>query len=239
MTRTTTAAIAATLAVGALITAGCGSSSSSSSSTATNGEAAKSANEILADTQAAAKSASSVHMTISGLPGQFSGATLDLSKGNGATGSMNVGKSTVDITVTNTDFYMKADGTFWKSQTSSASTAQLFAGKWIKIPTSGSAASSLSQVKNLTDMTTFFSGALKPTGTVTKGGTTTVNGMQVVQLKSGTGGSLYVSLEGTPYPVEIQQNPSQGGGLATFTNWNAPVTVSAPANALDFSTAAK
>jgi hypothetical protein len=239
MTRTTTAAIAATLAVGAVITAGCGSSSSTSSTAANNGEAAKSASQILADTQAAAKSATSVHLAISGLPGQFSGASLDLSKGNGATGSMNVGKSSIDLTVTNTAFYMKGDGTFWQTETSSPATAQLFAGKWIKIPTTGSAAASLSQVKSITDMDTFFSGALKPSGTVTKAGTTTVNGIQVVQLKSGTGGSLFVSLEGTPYPVEIQQNPSQGGGLATFSNWNAPVTVAAPAGAIDFSTAAK
>jgi hypothetical protein len=233
--RMTVAILVATLATGAVITSGCGSSSNSSSSTATTAEAAKTANQILADAQAAAKSASSVHMILSGVPGQFTGASLDMSRGNGASGTFTAGKSSVAVVATGSVFYIKGDETFWQSVTSSPATAQLFAGKWIKVPSSGS--SSLAQAQSITNMDSLFAATLHPTSGVTKAGTTTVNGVKVVKLNSGKGGSLYVSIQGTPYPVEIHQNPAEGGGVATFSGWNAPVTITVPSGALDFSSA--
>jgi hypothetical protein len=233
--RTAPLALAAALAVGALITAGCGSSSSSSSSTASNGEASKSATQIVADAKAAAASASSVHVVITGLPGTVSSATLDMSRGNGAKGTLVYNNQNVDLVVVGSDTYFKGTAGFWTQATGSASSAKLFANKWLKVPASTSS-SSLSSVKSLTDMSTFFDQTLTPTGTVTKVGPTTFNGSSVVELKSSKGGSLFVSLTGTPYPMGIQQSSAKGAGVGKFTAWNVPISVSVPSGAIDLPT---
>jgi hypothetical protein len=46
------------------------------------------------------------------------------------------------------------------------------------------------------------------------------------------GGTLFISTTGKPYPVEITKGGS-GGGKITFDRWDEPVTLSAPANAID------
>jgi hypothetical protein len=68
---------------------------------------------------------------------------------------------------------------------------------------------------------------------LSKGTTSTIEGQQAVGVKDVTrGGVLYVATKGTPFPLEITKGGS-GGGKVTFTRWNAPVTVKAPANAVD------
>jgi len=231
MSRRALAALAATMMVGAVIAAGCGSSSG----TSTNSEATKSASQILSDAQAAAQSASSVHESISGIPGEFSGADLTLVAGKGGTGTMTIRQSPVKLMVIGGSFYMQAGAPFWRTVSPSPAAAQLLADRWIKVPTTGSQAASFAPVASFTDMHQFLGSALQPTGgTVTKAGTTTLNGASAVVLKSANG-SMFVSLNGTPYPLAIHQDPAKGHGVLTFANWNAPVVLAPPAGAIDFS----
>jgi hypothetical protein len=234
VTRTTPLALAAALAVGALITTACGSSSSSSS-TATNGEASKTATQILSDTRAAAKSASSVHVVINGLPGTVSSATLDLSRNTGATGTLTFKGQPVNLVIVDNQTYFKGSAGFWTAATGSSASAKLFADKWLKIP-SATAASSVSSITSLTDMNTFFTGLLAASGKLTNAGATTFNGQPAVELKSSKGGSLFVATTGQPYPIGLKQGSAQGNGQGTFTNWNVPVTVTAPAGAVSLPT---
>ena len=234
MIRPVPAALAAVLVAGALISAGCGSSgaaSSSSSTTTANGEASKTAAQVLGDAKAASQSASSVHISITGLSGTVSGASLDLARGTGATGTLTFKGQPVDLVVVGGTTYFTGPAAFWTQATGSASSAKLFAGKWLKIP-SATAASSVGDIKGLTDMTTFFSGLLAPNATLTNAGATTFRGAPAVKLTSATGGSLYVAATGQPYPLGISEPSAQGAAQGTFTGWNAPVTVTAPAGAI-------
>lgn len=49
---------------------------------------------------------------------------------------------------------------------------------------------------------------------------------------SATGGVLYVAATGPPYPIEISMGGADAGTLS-FDKWNQPVSVFAPANAID------
>src|SRR5271167_3517704 len=138
MTYRSTFAGAATAAALALIAAGCGSSSPSS----TVPEAARTADQILADTQAVAQSAASVHVTIAGIPGQFAWAALDMSRGNGSQGTATVGSATVRIVRARSDIYVNGPAAFWQSFSASSGSAQVFANRWIKVPLAGSSSAS-------------------------------------------------------------------------------------------------
>ena len=109
--------------------------------------------------------------------------------------------------------------------------AQLLSGKWLKAPASGQ----LSSLATLTDVQKLFSQLLSSHGKLAKGKTTTVRGQQVVAVNDTTnGGTLYVATTGKPYPIEISKTGSSGGQLV-FDHFNQPVTLTAPAGAIDIS----
>src|SRR5437899_2790763 len=116
--------LAATVALGALASAGCGGGSLSA---AGNGGAAEAPKQVLADAVKAAKAATFVH--VSGhLPAGFHRETLDLTLkvGEGATGSFTIdgpgGPQKVDLVVIGLGTrmpcpqcksYMRANAAFW------------------------------------------------------------------------------------------------------------------------------
>ena len=230
--RSTSVALASTLVVGALITAGCGSSGSSGSSTASNGEASKTGTQVLADAKAATQAATSVHVALTGLSATVTSAALDLSRGTGASGTLTFKGQPVQIVVSGQTVYMKGSAAFWTQATGSASSAKLFADKWLKVPAS-TASSAVSDMSSLTDMTTFFTGLLSPSGSVTNAGLATFDGTSAVKLTNGKAGALYIAATGSPLPLGVTQPAAQGAGKGSFTNWNAPVTITVPAGAID------
>jgi len=113
-----------------------------------------------------------------------------------------------------------------------AAAAQLFQGKWLKAPTTSGELASLASLTNLGKL---LAEALASSDTLVKGPTTTIAGQQVVELKDTTkNGSLYVATTGPPYPIEIVKRGSEAGHLL-FSRWNEPVTLTAPAGAIDLS----
>jgi hypothetical protein len=205
--------------------AGCGGGGSKS-----NGEADKSATEILADTKKAATQAKSVHfhglITESGTPLKVD---LRIDGSKGGTGSMTIQGAHVDIVRVGDEAYIKGSQQFYTT-VAGTETAKLLKGKWLK----GSATSGdLASLAQLTDMSKLFTAALKPEGTLTKGKETTVDGRPVIELRSSSGGSLYVATTGEPYPVEIAQASGSSTGAVHFDEWNEPVDVTAPKNAVD------
>jgi hypothetical protein len=205
--------------------AGCGGGGTKS-----NGEAEKTAAEILTDTKQAATSAKSVHfhgsIDAGGSPLKVD-IRIDGSKGG--TGSMTIRGAHVDIIRIGDEAYMKGSQQFYV-QLAGAEAAKLLKGKWLK----GSATTGdLASLADLTDMDKLFAAALKPDGTVSKGKETTVDGQDVIELKSSDGGSLYVATTGEPYPVELEQKSGDSTGAVHFDEWNEPVSVTAPKNAVD------
>ncbi len=183
-----------------------------------------SADEILAATQKAFASASSVHLKGTfGQAGQAVTLDMRLRRGVGATGSVAVGGKPLELTRVGKAAYIRGSKAFYAGLMP-ASAVQQLAGKWLKVTSSSKDFASLLE---LTDFASFAKGAFKPAGAVGKGTVVTVGGRRVVELKDSDGSTLDVSLEGPAYPVRISGPTSEGAGL-TFTEYGAPVVVKAP-----------
>jgi hypothetical protein len=212
------------LAATAAILAGCGGGGSSS-----NGEASKSATAILADARQAALAAGSARVT--GTihdSGQTIGLDLKIT-GQGGGGTMTLQGSKLDIVRIGKNVYIRAPSSFYEKVGAGKAAGQLLDGRWLKAPAS---TPDFAQLASLTDMNAFVGQALKPDGTISKGGETTINGQKAIQLKSSKGGSLYISEEGKPYPVEIKGGGGSSGTL-TLSDWGSVSAPAAPKNALD------
>lgn len=209
-----------------LLLGGCGSTSSE------NGIASKSATEIVAAAGRATEAASSVHVigqqSSGGMP-----VTLDLylQSGKGGHGVISEKGLTFEVIVLDGTTYIKGSYSFYKQIAGNAA-AQLFQGKWLKAPSSNK---ELSQLGSLTDVHKLIGTALAEHGALTKGSTATVDGQKTIAVRDATkGGTLYVAVSGQPLPVEISKTGSEAGQMS-FEDWNKPVSIQAPAGAIDLS----
>jgi hypothetical protein len=154
-------------------------------------------------------------------------ATLNVSAvaGQGGRGQISLGGLGFQIIVVNKTAYLNASDAFWRHYGNSA-VARMFAGKWVKEPATGHFAS-VAQLMNLQHL---LGQQLSPNGALTKGKNTTVNGRQVVVVKGGSGGSLYVAASGTPYPIEFSEGAR---GQLSFDSFDQPVSLTPPAHAIE------
>jgi hypothetical protein len=205
--------------------AGCGGGSKS------NGEAKKTAEQVVKDAQQAAVQASSVHVsghiTDNGTP-----LTLDLTivKGKGGKGTMSEGGATFQLIRVGSTAYIKGSDAFWR-KFGGAAVVALLHNRWVK----GSATSGqLAALTPLTDSSKLFGSAMNQHGKLVSKGETTYQGQKVVEIDDTTeGGKLYVAAQGTPYPVALAGNSQQGN--LQFDQWGASADVTAPKGALDLS----
>ncbi len=213
-------ALAATLA----LLAGCGGGSSG------NGVSSKSASEILAAAKSAADGATSVHVvgTIAS-GGKPITLNMEIAAGSGGRGQLSESGLSFELIVLDNTVYIKGSPQFY-SHFGGAAAAQLFQGKWLKAPVSSG---ELATLASLTNLGKLLDQALAATGTLSKGASTTVAGQPVIELTdSAKNGALFVATTGKPYPIQIVKHGSESGKI-TFSDWNKPVTLSAPANAID------
>lgn len=202
--------------VGALLlavvfAAGCGGGGSSTQS---SGEAAKPAEQVVADAVKAADAASSVHMS-----------------GRVVGGGRQIG---VDLIVIGNTAYIRGGPDFWRKYTHVPGVSQVLANKWLKFSANNA---QLGPLTALTDDRAFFDQLSATNGKAVNHGVTTYNGQSVIAIyDSPQNGTLYVAASGTAYPVAIvKSSQSSTGGKVTFDQWNQPVTLTAPKGALDFS----
>jgi hypothetical protein len=222
-----------------LFAAGCGGGGGGggdgTSSTQASGEAAKPANQVVADASKAASDASSFHM--SGQihsSGKLIGVDLSLVRGKGVTGTVTVGGAKVDLVLIGNDGYMRASSTFWKQYGSQAGgLTQMLADKWIKFPGKSAQLGSLTGPLNAKSL---FKSLTSSHGKLENQGETTYNGQSVVAIHDITKHStLYVAATGTPYPIGLVKSVGSDAGTVAFDHWNEPPTLTAPKGALDFS----
>ncbi len=209
-----------------VVLAGCGKSSSSNSITS------KSAEQIVSESKAVADAASAVHVSGS-LKSGGTPLTLDLNlvAGEGAQGEISQNGASFKLILVGNTAYISGSPAFYRSLGGSAA-AQLFNGKWLK---ASAASGEFASFKQLADMRQLIDTTLASHGTLVKGATTTVNGQQVIAITDTVkDGTLYVATTGKPYPLQIAKGGSESGKI-TFDNWNRPVTITAPANAVDLS----
>ena len=188
----------------------------------------------LAASLAAAKAASSVHIVGANIVTGGTRISLDLRlvAGKGGAGWIQLGKNRIGIIQYKSFVYFRAGPAFW-TQYGGATAAQLFAGRWVKAPTSNA---DLASFTTFTDVGKFFSGILGSHGKLAAGGQKTIDGhaaVGVIDTSKSGGGTLWIAARGTPYPLELTE--SGGPGLIKFEGWNAPEHVGPPKNAIDLS----
>jgi hypothetical protein len=218
------AAPALALALLAAPLAGCGSSTSG------NGVAAKSPTEILAAAKGAADAASSVHVSGSIVnAGRPITLDIEIASGKGARGRLSESGLSFELIQTAGTVYIKGSPAFYR-HVGGAAAAQLLQGRWLKAPMTSS---EFAPLASLTDLRRLLDTTLASHGTLAKGATATVNGQQAVGVRdTSQGGTLYVATTGQPYPLEVTKDGA-GAGKIVFDRWQKPVTVAAPANAID------
>ncbi|MHB1837926.1 MAG: hypothetical protein ACYCXW_23515 [Solirubrobacteraceae bacterium] len=220
------ASAASITALLAIAVSACGGSSSSG-----NGVASKSANGIVNAASTAIEGVNTVHVSGSARSGTSSiDLNLDLVNGKGGRGSMSENGMSFRIISVGNNVYINASNAFWSHFGGNAA-AQLFHGKWLKAPATGSFGSFAS----LTNLHSLFTGLLSSHGALSKGAAATINGRKAIGVTdTSKGGTLYVATTGKPYPLEIAKSGSSGGKI-DFTNFNESVSLSAPAHSIDIS----
>jgi len=215
------------VALAALLVAGCTTPKPSTSTSATpaltdNGVSALSAGDILAKAKAALASASSVHVRGTADVADKK-AKLDLTfKGKSdVAGTIQFDGQKVEIIRIGTDVYLKADASFWKS-VAGDQVAPLLQGKYVRAPNSN---------PTYTQYVTMLDAAypLTPVGTLSKGTSTSVNGVNAIGIVDDDpklGRTVYVATQGQPYPLRIESTTD--GGALDYVDYNKSVDVKAP-----------
>lgn len=190
--------------------------------------------QLLAGAKRAVQAATSVRLvgtvTNSGSP---IGLDLDLVASRGGAGTIHESGYVIRIVRVGNKAYFDAGVAFWMHFAGSLG-AQIFAGRWIEASaTSGQLAS----FTPLTSMRTLLSQLLGSTGSTSEGPETKVDGQRAIPLRAPNGGgSLYVAASGQPFPLEAT---SKDGGALRFESWNKPLSVAAPAHAIDLTSLRK
>ncbi len=219
----------AVLLVAVGLVAGCGGSGAKS-----NGVAEKTADQIVADAQNAIDDATAVHVKGAGTSG---GSPLELDlhlvAGKGGAGTLAVGGLRFEIVRIGDRAYFKGDDAFWR-QFGGTAAVQLFHGRWLVAPAD---TGDLSSFTPLTDIEQLFKALLGDHGTLQKGEETTVgtdDAPVIAVVRTSSGGTLYVATTGKPYPLQVEGGKDSPGSI-TFDEWDKPIELTAPKDAIDFS----
>ncbi len=244
-------AAALALAAGGIVLAGCGGSDSATTTASTaaatsadtigttaqadNGISTMSGTEILDRSVAAAKAASSVKVSGSITQGSQS-VSLDLTLSEGrADGTVTVKGVEVAIRVVDGKTYLKAPKElFAQMGASGEAVGTLLGDKWFTIPASGLGSENFKGFEQLTNKDALFSSLVESSSgkSIAVGDATTVDGTPAILLTGAKDGTLAIATVGEPYPLQVKGK--NGSGQVTFSGWNAPVSIAAPADPLDF-----
>ncbi|MEV0023463.1 hypothetical protein AB0H45_14775 [Streptomyces atroolivaceus] len=195
----------------------------------TNGVGKLTASQIDKKARAAADAADAVRLT-----GKLvsKGGTYVLNmqlSGNGGTGSVTSRQNTFALLRVGDELFLKADAAFWKDEKAddeSDQAADKLGGKYVKVPEDDP---TYQQLRGFTEKKTLLDGVLGLHGKINKGDRDTIGGVRTVQIMGGKGegGTLDVSLKGTPYPLRVARGG--GGGTLTLADWGEAFALEAPA----------
>ncbi|MFJ5221876.1 hypothetical protein [Streptomyces sp. NPDC088400] len=232
------AALAASLCVGlAVLLTACGEDEDPDKGT--NGAGKLTATQIEKKAQTAADTAGAVRLSGSLVSkGQTYKLNMRL-KENGGMGSVTSKSSTFQLLRIEDTLYLKADAGFWKhaddesgsgkgsaaSSDEDASVAGKLSDKYVKVPQEDP---SYKQLSGFTDKSVLLDGLLTLHGELSKGDRDRIGGVRTIKVNGseGAGGTLDVSLEGTPYPLQLVR--AGGAGTVTLTDWGKDFEVEAP-----------
>jgi hypothetical protein len=149
-------------------------------------------------------------------------------KADGGTGSVTSSKTTFALLRVGDALYVKADAGFWDQADSKdgATAADKLDSKYVKVPQGDPA---YKQFRGFTDMNALLDGLLGLHGTLDKGDHSAVDGVRTVRITGGDegqGGTLDVSLKGTPYPLRFER--PGGAGVLRLADWNRDFALAEP-----------
>jgi len=213
---TTRSALAAVALATSVLLGACGSSSSPGATGAASGIELKTGPEIAAAAQTAALAATSVHVK-----GKAGTIEIETRIGaNGAIGTVDLPRGKVDLVRVGDKYWIKSDAAFWAKSGIPATSAAKLNGKYVDVSDQSAQFEGFSSVKK-------FFGTAYQGSKATKGEVTTMNGVRVITLKDIDGSLLFVALNGEPFPMRVSSAGASGGQI-DFTDWNVPVTITAP-----------
>ncbi|MER5359879.1 hypothetical protein [Streptomyces sp. NPDC002785] len=198
----------------------------------TNGVGELDATEIEKKAQTAADSADAVRLagTLVSKGGTYK-LNMQLRE-KGGTGSVASKDSTFELLRIGDELYLKAGSDFWshdeKSGAESAAggaAADKLENKYVKVPEDDP---TYKQLRGFTDKKFLLDGLLTLHGTLNKGDREEVGPTRTIQITGGKGegGTLDVSLDGTPYPLRFARGG--GGGTVTLSDWGQEFELEAP-----------
>ena len=189
------------------------------------------ANQIIAQMKKDVSNAKSVHITGSGSSGSTQlSLDLQLERGTGGSGHIEIGGYGFDIVRIDNKLYFKADHAAL-DHFAGAVVARLLAGKWFVVPAGSSGFGSFTP---FTDLQRLMNQILTASGRVEKGEETKVGDQPAITLTdTKNGGTLYVATTGPAYPLQLKPGKSKTGTIS-FTDWDEPVTLTAPKDSLDY-----
>ncbi|MFB6439139.1 hypothetical protein ACFCVY_20520 [Streptomyces sp. NPDC056411] len=218
--------------VGLALAAALGACGSEDPDAGTNGVGKLPPEKIEAKAQAAAQRADTVHLS-GNVVSQGRTFRLDMSLAkNGAKGELTTKAAAFQLLRVGDDLYLKADAAFWAGEKrggsggNGPSAAQKLDGKYVKVPAADPV---YKRFSGFTDKDTLLASLLGLHGKLTVGDRGDVDGTRTVRLTAGagSGGTLDVSLEGTPYPLRMKR--AGGAGVVTLAEWGRGVDLKAPA----------
>ncbi|MFJ5682822.1 hypothetical protein [Streptomyces sp. NPDC093099] len=209
----------------------------------TNGVGKLSATEIERKAQTAANAAGAVRLAGTLVT---QGETYKLNmrlKANGGTGTVTSKNSTFQLLRIEDALFLKADAGFWnhaddeggdgdggkesaKPSASDAEAADKLQDKYVKVPEDDP---SYEQLSGFTDMKVLLAGILTLHGKLNKGDRDRIGGVKTIKINGGEGdgGTLDVSLEGAPYPLQLVR--AGGAGTLSLADWGRDFELTAPA----------
>jgi hypothetical protein len=153
-----------------------------------------------------------------------SGEAIDISFVEaGATGTVG-SERPVTLVALDGRLYVTGDADFMATSVGKDA-AKRMAGKWLLLPPD-----SASEFSIFADGETFAKTVLGAGGPVEMSGVRDVKGIPAVGLVfPQTGGTLWVSAQGDPLPIQFEEKgASAGAGVLTFTDFGADVAIKAP-----------
>jgi hypothetical protein len=145
---------------------------------------------------------------------------------NGGIGEVTTKGDTFQLLRVDDALYLKANADFYGdggSDANSKAAAAKLNGKYVKVPTGDPA---YKQFSGFTDKKVLLAGLFVLDGPPEVGDHRTVDDTRTIAVNGSNGGSLDVSLKGTPYPLRYQR--AGNTGTLTLSDWSQDFTLTAP-----------
>lgn len=235
--RTRRAASASALCALAVVTGAALAGCSGDPDAGTNGVGKLPPDRIQARTRTAADSADAVHLAGNVVSnGRMYRLDMRL-KSDGGSGSVTSQGVTFGLLRIGKQLYLKADADFWssaegdgkgdgKGSGKDTGAADKLDGKYVKVPQGDP---SYKRFSGFTDKNVLLDGLLTLHGTLAADGHHKESGVRTIRITGGkgSGGTLDVSLEGTPYPLRLER--AGDAGTLTFSDWGKDFALAEPA----------